>query len=77
MQTEIKSNFEELLDEGGFSNSQKEIKEKNFNKFLEQGFPNKRIEDWKFSDLNQIISANFENLDFSKKNIDKNNFIML
>jgi len=71
MQTEIKSNFEKLLDDGGFSNSQKEIKEKNFNKFLEQGFPNKRIEDWKFSDLNQIISANFENLDFSKKNIDK------
>ncbi|MDB3970156.1 Fe-S cluster assembly protein SufD [Candidatus Pelagibacter sp.] len=68
MQTEIKSNFEELLDEGGFSNSQKEIKEKNFNKFLEQGFPNKRIEDWKFSDLNQIISTNFENLAFSKKN---------
>ena len=67
MQTEIKSNFEELLDQGGFSNSQKEIKEKNFNKFLEQGFPNKRIEDWKFSDLNQIISTNFENLAFSKK----------
>ena len=67
MQTEIKSNFEKLLDDGSFSNSQKEIKEKNFNKFLEQGFPNKRIEDWKFSDLNQIISTNFENLAFSKK----------
>ena len=39
--------------------------------FIEQGFPNRGIEDWKFSDLNQIISANFENLDFSKKNIDK------
>ena len=68
MQTEIKSNFEKLLDDGGFSNSQKEIKEKNFNKFLEQGFPNKRIEDWKFSDLNQIISTNFKKLDFYKKN---------
>ena len=67
MQTEIKSNFEKLLDDGSFSNSQKEIKEKNFHKFLEQGFPNKRIEDWKFSDLNQIISTNFENLAFSKK----------
>jgi Fe-S cluster assembly protein SufD len=67
MQTEIKSNFEKLLDDESFSNSQKEIKEKNFNKFLEQGFPNKRIEDWKFSDLNQIISTNFENLAFSKK----------
>ena len=67
MQSEIKSNFEKSLKEGNFSSPQKDIKEKNFNKFIEQGFPNKRIEDWKFSDLNQIISTNFENLDFSKK----------
>ena len=72
MQNEIKSIFEKSLNEGDFSSSQKNIKEKSFNRFIEQGFPNKRIEDWKFSDLNQIISANFENLDFSKKNIDKN-----
>jgi len=67
MQTEIKSNFEKSLSEGDFSSLQKEIKEKNFNKFIEQGFPTKRIEDWKFSDLNQIISTSFENLDFSNK----------
>ena len=67
MQTEIKSNFEKSLSEGDFSSLQKEIKKKNFNKFIEQGFPTKRIEDWKFSDLNQIISTSFENLDFSKK----------
>ena len=67
MQTEIKSNFEKLLNDGDFSNSQKKIKEKNFNKFLNQGFPNKRIEDWKFSDLKQIISTNFGNLAFLKK----------
>ena len=72
MQNEIKSIFEKSLNEGDFSSSQKNIKEKSFNRFIEQGFPNKRIEDWKFSDLNQIISANFENLDYSKKNIDKN-----
>ena len=72
MQNDIKSIFEKSLNEGDFSSSQKNIKEKSFNRFIEQGFPNKRIEDWKFSDLNQIISANFENLDYSKKNIDKN-----
>ena len=71
MENEIKSIFEKSLNEGDFSSSQKNIKEKSFNRFIEQGFPNKRIEDWKFSDLNQIISANFENLDYSKKNIDK------
>ena len=68
MQNEIKLNFEKSLSEGNYSISQKEIKEKNFNKFLEQGFPNKRIEDWKFSDLNQIISSNFEKLNFYKEN---------
>jgi Fe-S cluster assembly protein SufD len=67
MQSEMKLNFEKSLNEGDFSSSQKKIKEKNFNKFIEQGFPTKRIEDWKFSDLNQIISTNFEKLDFSKK----------
>ena len=66
MQSEIKSNFEKSLSKGNFSSSQKEIKEKNFNKFIEQGFPTKRNEDWKFSDLNQIISINFENINFSK-----------
>ncbi|WP_435148342.1 Fe-S cluster assembly protein SufD [Candidatus Pelagibacter bacterium nBUS_32] len=68
MQNEIKSNFEKSLSEGNYSTSQKEIKEKNFNKFIDQGFPNKRFEDWKFSDLNQIISANFKKLDFYKEN---------
>ena len=68
MQSEIKSNFEKSLSEGNYSTSQKEIKEKNFNKFIDQGFPNKRIEDWKFSDLNQIISSNFKKLDFYKEN---------
>jgi Fe-S cluster assembly protein SufD len=68
MQSEIKSNFEKSLSEGNYSISQKGIKEKNFNKFFEQGFPNKRIEDWKFSDLNQIISTNFKKLDFYKEN---------
>ena len=66
MQSEIKLNFEKSLSKGNFSSSQKEIKEKNFNKFIEQGFPTKRNEDWKFSDLNQIISTNFENINFSK-----------
>jgi len=66
MQSEIKSNFEKSLSKGNFSSSQKEIKEKNFNKFIEQGFPTKRNEDWKFSDLNQIISINFENINFSE-----------
>ena len=67
MENNIKINFENYLNKKNFSSSQKEIKEINFNNFIKNGFPNKRIEDWKFSDLKQIISTNFENLTFSKK----------
>ena len=31
-------------------------------------FPNKRNEDWKFSDLREIVSKNFKNLNFNSKN---------
>ena len=38
---------------------------KNFlNKFIEKGFPSKKLESWKFSDLNQIINNNIKNLNF-------------
>jgi len=76
MENNIKINFEDYLNKKNFSSSQKEIKESNFNNFIKKGFPNKRIEDWKFSDLKQIITTNFENIDFSKKeeqsNIEEN-----
>ena len=76
MENNIKINFENYLNKKNFSSSQKEIKEINFNNFIKKGFPNKRIEDWKFSDLKQIITTNFEDINFSKKeeqsNIDKN-----
>jgi Fe-S cluster assembly protein SufD len=76
MENNIKLNFENYLNEKNFSSSQKEIKEISFNSFIKNGFPNKRLEDWKFSDLKQIITTNFEDINFSKKeeqsNIDKN-----
>tara|TARA_Y100001970_G_scaffold91137_1_gene114942 strand:- start:163 stop:1404 length:1242 start_codon:yes stop_codon:yes gene_type:complete len=34
------------------------------NKFIDKGFPSKKLESWKFSDLNQIINKNIENLTF-------------
>ena len=60
MENQIKSNFEKIISELNFTNAQKEIKVKNIDNFLKKGFPNKRLEDWKFSDLKQIISDNFE-----------------
>ena len=39
-----------------------EEREKNFELFLKGGFPNKKDENWKFSDLNFILSENFKNI---------------
>jgi len=42
---------------------EKNIRKKNLDLFLESGFPNKQIEDWKFTDLNSILNKNFEKID--------------
>ena len=39
----------------------KERKE-HFLKFVESGFPSKKLEDWKFSDLKSIINKNIKEL---------------
>jgi len=64
MEEQLKIDFEKLLENSNFSKKNVEIKRKNFNNFIEKGFPNKREENWKFSDLNQIISKNIKNLSF-------------
>ena len=69
MENNLKLNFEDYLNEKNLTNSQKEIKESNFDNFIKNGFPNKRIEDWKFSDLKQIISTNFDNINFLNRKI--------
>ena len=64
MKEQLKIDFEKLLENSNFSKKNIEVKRKSFNDFLEKGFPNKREENWKFSDLNQIISKNIKNLSF-------------
>ena len=46
------------------SSDEKEVagRKKNFELFLKGGLPNKKDENWKFSDLNFIISKNFKNI---------------
>ena len=34
------------------------------NEFIKIGFPNRKLENWKFSDLNQIIQKNIGELSF-------------
>ena len=74
MEEQLKIDFEKKLKD--FSYSDQKFKETNFQEFLKQGFPNRKLENWKFSDLNQIIKSNIGELtfynDYKKENqIDK------
>ena len=76
MEEQLKIDFEKKLKDFSYSDQEKKFKETNFKEFLKQGFPNKKLENWKFSDLNQIIKSNIGELafynDHSKENqIDK------
>ena len=46
----------------GLSVKEKEFRNKELNLFSKNGFPNKREEAWKFTDLNTILSKNFANI---------------
>ena len=41
---------------------EKKSREESLKIFYSQGFPNKRLEEWKFTDLNKIIGDNFDQL---------------
>ena len=64
MEEQLKIDFDKIIKNLKPSKKDIELREKNLNEFIKNGFPNKRIEDWKFSDLNQIISSNIKGLKF-------------
>ena len=45
---------------------EKDFRIKNLERFKVTGFPNKRFEDWKFSDFKNIVDKNFKKLDAKK-----------
>ena len=64
MEEQLKIDFEKIIKNSEFSENDIRFKKNNLNKFLSSGFPNKKLENWKFSDLNQIINNNIGNLSF-------------
>ena len=76
MEEQLKIDFEKKLKDFSYSDQEKKFRETNFKEFLKKGFPNRKLENWKFSDLNQIIKSNIGKLtfynDYKKENqIDK------
>ena len=64
MNNQLKVDFKKTLESLKLSKENIQLTEKNLRQFIDNGFPNKRVEDWKFSDLNQIISSNIKDLSF-------------
>ena len=59
----MKQNYDFKIEKiEGLSPNEIDLRKKNLELFYQTGFPNKKEEDWKFSDLNSIISKNFINM---------------
>jgi len=80
MTEQIKIDFEKTIKTSTFSKSDTELKKSFLNKFIEKGFPSRKFENWKFSDINQIIKKNIGELSFyndysSSNKIDTSTFV--
>ena len=67
----FKINSNEIDKIGKFTKEEKAFRVKNLDYFNEIGFPNKKSEDWKFSDLREIVSRNFNKLDLKLEKSEK------
>ena len=71
---DFKPNEKEIEKIGKFSIEEKNFRIENLKNFNSVGFPNKLVEDWKFSDLRDIVSKNFAKLDLKLKPSKEENF---
>ena len=69
MKNQIKSDFDKVVKKLKLPKKNIDLRKKNLDKFINLGFPNKREEEWKFSDLNKIISSNIKDLKFFNKEL--------
>ena len=64
MTEQLKIDFEKIVKTSDFSDIDVKLKKEYLNKFIKNGFPNKKLENWKFSDISQIIKKNIGELSF-------------
>ena len=69
MKNQIKSDFDKVVKKLKLPKKNIDLRKKNLDKFIDLGFPNKREEEWKFSDLHKIISSNIKDLKFFNKEL--------
>ena len=64
MTEQIQIDFDKINKSPDISDKDIEFKRKYLKKFIEKGFPNRKQENWKFIDINQIIKKNIGDLSF-------------
>ncbi len=64
MKEQLQKDFDNTIRNLTLSQKDIEIKKFYLDNFVNKGFPNRKEEDWKFSDLNQIIKKNIGELSF-------------
>ena len=64
MTEQIQIDFDKITESSVFSKKDIEFRRKYLKKFIQRGFPNRKQEDWKFLDINQIIKKNIGDLSF-------------
>ncbi len=64
MKEQLQKDFDNTIRNLSLSQKDIEIKKFYLDNFINKGFPNRKEEDWKFSDLNQIIKKNIGELSF-------------
>jgi len=64
MTDQLQLDFEKILKVSDISKKNIDSKRNYLNKFIENGFPNRKNENWKFLDISQIIKKNIGDLSF-------------
>ena len=64
MTEQIKIDFEKTIKASELSEGDINLKKKFLNNFISNGFPSKKLENWKFLDINQIIKKDIGELSF-------------
>ena len=64
MEQKLKTDFDKFISMSNFSNEEIKLKKEALDNFLKNGFPSRKLENWKFSDINQIIQKNIGELTF-------------
>jgi len=64
MTEQIKIDFEKTIKASDLSEGDVSLKKKFFNSFITKGFPSKKLENWKFLDISQIIKKDIGELSF-------------